>query len=46
MITKEHLVILRPNKSIDARDQYKIIGKRAKTDIKRLEVIDLKMFES
>jgi len=37
ILTEENLTVLRPNKGIDARDFYKLIGKKIKKDIKESE---------
>ena len=42
IIKETDLVALRPNKGIDARQFYKLIGKKTKVLIKALEPIDSK----
>jgi len=44
-ISKEDLTSLRPMKGIDAKDFYKLIGKTALLPIKKLEILDWKMFD-
>ena len=44
-ITKDDLIALRPKKGIDARCTEKIIGKKAKINIKKLSRINFDMFE-
>lgn len=44
-ITENDLCVLRPNKGLDARDFYKLIGKVAKKNINKLEILDWSYFE-
>jgi len=44
-ITETDLCVLRPNKGLDARDYYKLIGKVAKKNINMLEILDWSYFE-
>ena len=39
ILTKDNLITLRPNVGVDARDYYKILGKRLKKDKKAYEAI-------
>ncbi len=45
IIGKEHLVILRPNEGIDARDYYKLIGKKTKVSLKKYQPLKFDFFE-
>ena len=44
-ISKDDLIALRPNNGIDAVNEKKIIGKKAKINIKKLNQINFDMFE-
>lgn len=45
VIKAKHLVTLRPNHGLDARDFYKLIGKKAKKDLKALQQLSWEYFE-
>lgn len=45
VITEKHLTVKRPNHGIDARDYYKLIGKKTKKDLKQNEKLFWKFFE-
>jgi len=45
ILTKEDLTVLRPNHGIDARDYYKMIGKKIKYDVIRYQKLEWEMFE-
>lgn len=45
IIKEEDLCVLRPNKGIDARDYYKLIGKKAKQNLNKYEILDWNYFE-
>ena len=45
VITKNHLISLRPNHGIDARDVFQIIGKKANLDIKQFSKLSHDMFD-
>ncbi len=45
IITPEHLTILRPNKGIDSREYYSLIGKKAIIDLKKHQVLQKDYFE-
>ena len=45
IITPVHLTVLRPNNGIDARDYYKLLGKKATTNIRQHDQLDWTMFE-
>lgn len=42
-LTQDNLTVLRPNHGIDARDYFKVIGKRAKVDLKKHQKLDFDM---
>lgn len=44
VVKKEHLVTLRPNKGIDAREYESLIGKVLKSDINKHEIITIDKF--
>ena len=45
VITKDHLISLRPNHGLDARDVFQIIGKKANLDIKQFSKLSHSMFD-
>jgi N,N'-diacetyllegionaminate synthase len=45
IVTAQDLVCLRPNNGIDPREHDKLIGKRARVAIARLDILDWGMFE-
>jgi N,N'-diacetyllegionaminate synthase len=46
IITENHLVVLRPNHGIDARDINNLLGRKVKSDISELSTLTWDMFES
>ncbi len=40
VLKEDNLIVLRPNQGIDARDYNKVIGRRLKKDIGKLEIIE------
>lgn len=44
IVKSEDLICLRPNQGIDARDYYKVVGKKLKIDVNKLSVLNFNMF--
>ncbi|NRA65828.1 MAG: N-acetylneuraminate synthase family protein [Pseudobacteriovorax sp.] len=45
IVTEDDLTTLRPNNGMDARDFYKIVGKKAKSNLKPLQRLSRNLFE-
>lgn len=45
ILSEEDIYVLRPNLGIDARDYYKLVGRKAKIHLKKNQKLDWKFFE-